>query len=261
MYKIVVIEDEVYLRKGLVVTTNWETYGCQVVAEFDLPQDALPQLEKIQPDIIITDIRMPGMTGLEMIELLKEELDCVYIIISGYDDFQYAKQSIELGVVGYLLKPIEDDELERILTRAVDQVRRNAVYKLMMTEKEHYSGDGIRHVFYDFEEQVLNIKDMYLEKALLAIRENYTQEIGVRLLAEKLSISESYLFKLFKKKTGYTILEWITYFRIKEALKLMRQTDMKVYEVAVTVGYKDVRHFSQVFKKYLGTTPTEFRNT
>lgn len=97
------------------------------------------------------------------------------------------------------------------------------------------------------------------EDAITLIRENYMHECSVHSLAEQLNVSESYLFKLFKSKTGYAVLEWMTYYRINKAISLMRERGLRVYEVAERVGYKDVRYFCSLFKKYTGLNPSEIR--
>ncbi len=253
-YKVAVIEDEEYLRRGLILTTDWEALGCYVVGEFGSPAAALNQLPTLHPDIVLSDIRMPGINGLEMIQALQKELNCVYIVISGFDDFTYAQQSIELGVMGYLLKPIDDDELARTIRKATAILEK----RQPAAPAENEIGEGA--LYHSFEYQAETAKDHFLQKALALIQTRYNQDdISVKWLAHELNASESYLYKLFKVKTSYTIHDWITHYRMKLAMKLMKDAQLRIYEIAREVGYRDVRHFSSVFKKHFNLTPTEYR--
>lgn len=261
MNKVIIIEDEVYLRRGIACTVDWEAHQCILIGEFDNPQQVFDQLPGLMPDIIITDIRMPGMTGLDMIKkLLGKGMDCAFIIISGFDDFQYAKTALDLGVVGYLLKPIDDDELQEALVRAIGALEQRRKLQHIQNNQT-FELTGSASLFLDLEHRSLaGFKDHLVEKALLLIRENYMHEYTVNQLAKELNISESSLFKLFKSKTGYAASEWLTYYRISKAIALMRENGLRVYEAAEQVGYKDVRYFSSLFKKYTGVKPSDFLN-
>ena len=107
MLSVVVVEDEKVLRKGLVLTTPWVDYGCKIIGEAENGFTGKELIRKVQPDIVITDVIMPGMNGIEMIKNLAGKTNTEYVIISGYADFEFAQTAIELGVKRYLLKPIE----------------------------------------------------------------------------------------------------------------------------------------------------------
>src|SRR5690554_1419626 len=103
MKKIVIVEDEILVKKGLVLTTDWEKLGCRVVGEAENGLQGIEVIEKLKPDIVLTDVRMPGMNGIEMIERLKGKVEAEYIILSAYSEFSYAKKAISLGVREYLV--------------------------------------------------------------------------------------------------------------------------------------------------------------
>lgn len=118
MYKVMVVDDEKFIRKGIINRTRWEEYGFSVAAEADNGQEALQLLEEVSPEAVFVDIRMPVMDGLEFIrEALKRFPRVVYIIMSAYSDFSYAQEAIRLGVEDYILKPINKEEMGKVLDK------------------------------------------------------------------------------------------------------------------------------------------------
>jgi len=258
MLSVVVVEDEKVLRKGLVLTTPWADYGCKIIGEAENGFIGEQLIKKVQPDIVLTDIIMPGMNGIEMIKRLKGKTNSEYAIISGYADFEFAQTAIELGVKRYLLKPIEDsklietmEEITQAVIRKKDNVHQMNVYRQNLDHDLFFKEYISKHNS-DYREK-------YLEEALRLIRKHYAEVISAKDVAEYLEISESSFVKIFKNKTGYTFLKYLTLYRIKNSVKLLTDKPLRVSEVANLVGYTDCRYFGDVFKKYLGMTPLEYR--
>jgi len=256
--KVMIVEDEQYLRKGLILSTPWERYGCRVVGEAGNAIEGLGLARKLKPDIVITDIKMPRMSGLEMIEQLQPQLECEFILISGYNDFAYAKQALKYGVKGYLVKPIDDDELDEVLRGTVEVVEQNRYYRLVMEELEQRD-DGRPSFFVPPDIPAFDSKEKYISKAVRVIQDNCARDITAKDVADALFISESYLSKLLRKNTGYTFLKLLTEIRIRKAIELMQDETAKIYEIAYQTGYRDPRYFSAIFKKVVGVTPSEYR--
>ncbi|MFC4596694.1 response regulator transcription factor [Cohnella hongkongensis] len=254
MIKIIVIEDEHLLRKGLVMTTPWQDYGCEVIGEVGDGLEGVRLIDKLRPDIVITDIRMPGLDGIEMMRRSRETSDTEFILITGFSDFKYAKAAVDLGAQGFILKPIDDEELDAVLTKTVEAVCRKREYDLALRERsaDHIGLHG--KLAYGAKPN-----DRYLSEAIAYIEANVERNFSLKNIADHLHISESYLSKLFKSKTSYTFLEYCTNYRIKKAAELLMDERNKVYEIADKVGYPDSRYFSTLFKKQIGLTPTEFR--
>ena len=117
MYRVLLVEDEEIIRKGIRYSVPWEEYGCSVVAEAENGAVGEEKIAELRPDIVITDIRMPDMDGLEMLREGRAVCPFHAIIISGYGEFDYAQQAIRLGVAEYLLKPVDVNELKNCLRR------------------------------------------------------------------------------------------------------------------------------------------------
>ena len=112
MYRIIVADDEEELRRAIIRKIQWEEIGFQVVGEAENGAEALELVEKLEPDLILTDIRMPFISGVELARQIREIRPSTQIaFLSGYDDFSYAQQAIQYNIISYMLKPISMIEL------------------------------------------------------------------------------------------------------------------------------------------------------
>lgn len=251
MLKVLVVDDEIFVRRGIVMETDWDSLGCMVVGECGNGTEGLEAARKYGPDIIVCDIRMPKMDGLEMVETLRREGNRAYVVfLTAYSDFVYARTAIRLGAVDYLLKPFEDGELENTILRIRSRIEENRL-----------SGEKKEKEILSHAKLGRSDKSKYVMEALGYIGEHYKDpELGVREIAETLGLSESHLSHVFKKETDYTVNAYITRCRIAAAMKLLGNCRYKVYEVAEMTGYKDTTYFSTIFKKLTGLNPSEYQN-
>ncbi|MEG0542047.1 MAG: response regulator, partial [Angelakisella sp.] len=235
-------------RRGIVLSVDWSHMDCVVVGEAANGEEGLETVLRHQPDLVITDIKMPRMDGIEMIAALREHgCESHFIILTAYGDFQYAQSAIKLGVNDYLLKPFEDEELTA------------AVAKVQTAAKQHTPDSkeaGL--LFRPVSEK--GSKSKYVEQAIGYMRENYARDLTVTEAAEFLGLSEGHLSRIFKKETDYTFMSYLTNYRIHMAMELLRDCRLKVYEVAAQVGYTDTAYFSNLFKKLVGVSPSEYQD-
>ena len=118
LYRIILEDAEEEVRKGIIRKIDWEALGFQVVGDAENGQDALEKIEQLEPDVVMTDIRMPYMDGLTLTSWIRQKYPSVKVLIfSGFDDFEYAQKAIKLNVTEYILKPVNVEELTRILNR------------------------------------------------------------------------------------------------------------------------------------------------
>nr|WP_326185699.1 response regulator [uncultured Oscillibacter sp.] len=239
MMKVVVVEDEELVRRGVVLAVDWASVDCVVVGEAADGWEGLEVIRRYQPDLIITDVKMPKLDGIEMLRQLRAEGNRAYVVLlTAYGDFSYAQAALKLGAVDYLLKPFHDGELEAI-------VQRLRAIKQSQAALDLPSGGE---------------KSKYVMEAMRYIAEHYNApDISVGSVAASLNISEGHLSHVFKKETSYTISNYITSYRIRIAMELLRDCRSRVYEVAEQVGYRDITYFSSTFKKVTGMTPSEYQ--
>lgn len=243
--KVLVVEDEEMIRKGIVLAVDWAAMDCVVVGEAASGVEALEAVERLNPSLIITDLKMPRMDGIEMLRCLRERGNHVYVIIlTAYDSFTYAQSALRLGAVDFLLKPFHDGDLEQ----AVTALRR----RMGGAEREEPALPGLKK----------GDKSKYVLEAMDYIGKHYQDpNISISDIALDLGISEGHLSRTFKKETDYTLLNYLTRYRIHKAMELLRDCRVKVYEVAAQVGYRDITYFSATFKRVTGLTPSEYQDT
>lgn len=249
MMKVLVVEDEEFIRKGLVYTYDWLAAGCVVVGEAKDGESGLEMIQQLSPDIVITDIRMGEMDGLEMIRRGQETNTFYSILLTGYSEFEYAKRALTLRVTEYLLKPVDEEKL----TAAIDKIREER------ERQPSAEGEGLAQPLAD-PESLMKSREInyYVGCALQIIKEQYAQRINIGRVAESIGVSESYLSRKFKEETGSTFVEFLNKYRIRKAAVLLRRGGMRINEIAALVGFEEYKRFSEVFKKYTGMTCSEF---
>ena len=415
MFKLLIVDDEYIVRAGIRKTVDWENYDIEIVGEASDGVRGMELALEKKPDIIMTDVRMQTMGGLDLLRQIKESgLDCEVIIISGYEEFEYVREALRCGAFSYLVKPVDNDELietvlsatkklsesrntkkyferlsgelssvkrqflremlfgtivnEKAITENLEfynigikpessiavyiEVNTDSAYRediplnknqdfagilkniiqehvfsaidtpavfldinknefaVILNTPENYFSGNLRALFRECARQfesacnttlLIGIGDSVrkigqignsfqnakkclqsrnilkgsssviafddinnlgykreIQEAIRYICENYANQITIEMVASELYISASYLMHIFKDEMGKTFNECLTEYRIITAKELLSLNKYKIYEVSNMVGYKDVKYFSQIFKKYCGVTPREY---
>ena len=234
------IDDEQTSFEIVKATIDWASMGISLEYAESAHQ-AMDMIKSDIPDIILTDIMMPGMDGFELIEWIKaNSYNCEIIILTAYGTFEYARKALDYGVTGYLLKPINETELKELINKAV--------YNLNQNSKQ---ADHINAVNYSLP---VRLACEYIEK-------NFQENINLNKISNYVSLSKNYFCNIFKKETGITIWDYLIRIRMEEAKRMLLETEQKTYEISERVGYDDPSYFGRLFKKYTGFTPMEFRES
>lgn len=123
MYKVMLVDDEVWVLRGLEGIIDWHKMGFKIVGKFTNAKDALDKLKESDVDVLITDIRMGGISGLELMKMALEVKSGIkFVVVSGYSEFTYAKKALQLGALDYLLKPITEEELKKVLIKVKKEI-------------------------------------------------------------------------------------------------------------------------------------------
>lgn len=248
MLKVVIVEDEELLRKGLVFTFNWQAMGCVVIGEADNGLTGQQLIERLKPDIVITDIKMPKMDGLSMLSQLKH-LDFESLVMSGFEEFDYAKRALELKVTKYLTKPIDESELRSALMELKPKIEIKRQIKHMSQEQEP--------LLADLNQPALHY-DAYTQKAIRFIQANYASRIRLSDVADAAGVSVGYISKVFKETTSYSINDYLNRFRITKALEYLQSDEYKLFEIANLCGFSEYKYFHHVFTHYLNCAPNVY---
>lgn len=248
---IVIVDDEPRTRQGLQRTLESWNNGEFTILTAESGEDVLRIAEEKKIHILLSDIRMPEMTGLQLLKTLKEKgIAPVVIIISAYSEFEYAQEALRLGVVNYLLKPIGKKKLIEAVEEAVKimekQVRAGMIEKLV-DEK-----------LVDTNNKVDSVKDT-IRKAISYIDQHLKDEFTLKDVAAHVHLNSSYFSVLFKDQVNMNFSEYVTRRRIQRAKELVITTNLPINEIAEEAGYKTSKYFIKIFKEIEGMTPSVYR--
>jgi len=248
MYRVLLVEDEKQIREGLRQLIENLIGGFKIVGEAANGKEGLELARIERPDIIITDIRMPVMNGIDMISGIRGQFSDIDIyILSGYEEFEYAKQALKYRVTDYLLKPISRIELAQTLKR----YKENQQAKNL---KEWCTEDGTTEGTSHNSRKIIREVKEYVQQHL-------DQNVTLQEVAEKVYLNAQYLSYLFKYETGQNYVDFVTEERMNKAKMLLKDTNLKIREVSVMCGYTHEKYFMSVFKQNVGVTPSQYRES
>lgn len=246
--KLLIVDDEPIIRDGIKALVDLEGLGIEEIFEAENGEQAYKLFELNQPDIVLADINMPRMNGLEFSEKIKRLKPEVRIaLITGYDYFDYARQAIKIGVEDYVLKPVSRSDITALLSELVAKVRNDRDRQRVDAIIEGQAAETIGSL--DYKQQIIK----WLQEHI------YDETMSLNALAEYMGLSTGYLSGLFKKEFGQSFKEYVLSKRLDQAKILMLSSSMKNYEIGEAIGISDANYFSAVFKKHVGMSPNAFR--
>lgn len=255
-YRIMIVDDEHIVRDAIASSLPWKENGVTVAMAASNAIEALEYLKEHEVDLVLTDIKMPVIDGIELLKRVRADNENVdFIILSGYADFTYAQEALRNGARDYLLKPLDEGALlhavlkcksEKENKQFLTEVGNNPVFSRLRKTPEkssHYS-QTIQKMMQLVQEEISN-EDLSLKW----------------ISSQKLFLNENYLGKVFQKEVGQKFSAWLLDKRMLLAMELLAgEEDVLVLDVARAAGFgENSQYFSSTFKKYTGYTPTEYR--
>jgi len=232
-----IVEDEPLERLCLRKMIQKRFFNINILEDAINGPDAVDKAKIYRPDIILMDVRLPEATGLEAQKSIIRFLPNVKtIILTAYNEFDYAQEAIKYGVVEYLPKPVKPSDLQVSIDLAIESLIK----------------DGIQN------RNVVVDKDI-LKKVLHYINHNYCSELTINTLAELVHFNPQYFSRYFKKEMGITFTEYVTKLRVEKAKKLLIETNYPIYRIAAELGFSDPAYFNRVFLKYEKQTPYKYK--
>jgi two-component system response regulator YesN len=249
MFKILIVDDEPLIRKGIVSLVNYNELNISQVFEASNGKEALEVFEQKLPDMILADINMPKMNGLEFAARAKAMKPNVKIaIITGYDYFDYVQKALKNGVDDYILKPVSKADIKEAIMKLINKIE---------NERSHYE---VLSLMQDLKEEIPNHQPEYKKSMDEIIEKNISNsQFSLSFLGDKMGLSTGYLSALFKQIYGVTFQEYILNKRLDKAKILLLSSNRKVYEIAALVGFEDPNYLSATFKKKLGYSPNQYK--
>ena len=243
MINLLIVDDESIFRTGLKTLIENEFTGVNVI-EAENGLDAFEIIQENTIDGMFLDINMPRMSGLELLETLKEKAfkKIPTIIVSGFDDFEYARRAIRNEVYDYLLKPLTPNESRENVRKLLEKIKaeksdNNENAEIISTENLSVLSDSI-------------VK--YVEA-------HYKEDFSIGRMADELGYNANYISQAFKNETGIKLNDYIRNYRIERAKELLKRGSHKITDIAAEVGISNTQYFSTVFKTLVGCTPQEYR--
>ncbi|MEJ9162291.1 response regulator transcription factor [Paenibacillus graminis] len=249
---ILVVDDEPRTRQGIRQTLELWAAGRYIVETADNGIDARERLLHGRVHLLITDVRMPEVSGLDLIRSLEGQVrKPVIIVISGYAEFDYVQQALRLGAVNYLLKPLDKEELVQVVEAALkqeeEQQRREKLEKL------------VDHKLMEIDPDTAGMGEP-VKEALAYVEQHLHEQLTMAEVAGRIHLNASYFSVLFKEQTGVPFSEYLSRLRIQRAKELLLQTSLPIVEIGERVGYRTDKYFIKVFKSLEDMSPSRYRH-
>jgi YesN/AraC family two-component response regulator len=241
MLKVMIVDDEKSIRNILKNIISREFKKIKIVGEAASGIEAINIIDELLPDILFVDIKMPFMDGIRLSNIIIKRYPKIKIIVlTAFDEFDYARKCLRIGVCEYLLKPVVRDEIKNSLNKIIINLSEE---KINVDNDDYYVKDN--HI-------IDNIK-IYIEN-------NYKKyDINLNLISQLFGFNTSYLSRLFKKETGQNLTDYIIKCRMEKAIEYAKEGKF-MYVTAKNVGIPDPNYFGKCFKKYTKKTYSDYIN-
>ncbi|MHA7583893.1 response regulator transcription factor [Paenibacillus vandeheii] len=248
MWRTLIVEDEQYARASLRKLFAKANVPFEIIGEAVNGEEGLQLIRQLQPDVVISDIFMPLMDGVRLLQLTRKEgYECRFVMLTAVSEFEYARQALEYGASGYLMKlSLDLKELTQTMDKVAGELTR--MDKLRLADK--WFPDKTAQEPTDHPE---------LNRMITYIEEHFAEDVTLKRLAEYVRMDASYVSDLFKKKTGITMTHFIQNRRVQAAKMLLTETEKTVSEIGRLVGFENDNYFIKIFKRWCGLTPNEYR--
>lgn len=250
MYKLLIVDDEPLVRRGITTLVDLQALGIDTVYEAANGQEGLVLFQQHQPELVLVDVNMPKMNGLDLAAEIKGlNPDTRIAIITGYDYFDYAVTALKIGVEDYILKPVTRGDVSEVLA------------KLIARCEEGRQHQEVARVLHTLLKDSGAETDRSMTETIQAIidRELQNSSFSLVSLAGQMGFSAGHLSGVFKKLLGQPFQDYVLARRLEQAKLLLLTTELKNYEIAEAVGFDDVNYFSTRFRKRFGFSPRQYK--
>lgn len=248
MYNVLIVDDEPWALKGIENSFNWQDHSFNVITTTTNPSEALHSILTNQPHVVFSDIRMPNISGLDLLaEARKHQIDCEFIFISGFAEFSYAQEALRKGAYDYLLKPLDLDIANQLLIK---------LHKFLC--KKSKNTDSLNSV-QPHVAAPIKCNNKTFNELVSYLQSNIHLNLSLSQLAKQFHLNPNYCCLLFKKQLDCTYSEYVTHLRMQKARQLLLTTNLDISDICSQVGFNDYYYFNKVFKKTFELPPSEYR--
>lgn len=233
-----IVDDDSYSVEATYMMIPWNELGVSHIEKIYSPAGLAERIMEKHPHIVFIDIEMGNVSGLDIVKkCIEQNSETLFVIISGHDNFNYAQTAVNLGIIYYLLKPLDIEEVSALKDKLLKSIKDR-----WNINPEEPSGDLWKNILY------------YIEN-------NYSRKLQAQDICSELYISTTTFYNCFKANTDRTFTEYLTEFRLKKAKHLLLYSRKSVSEIAELIGIKDPYYFNKIFKKHIGVTAYEYRKS
>jgi YesN/AraC family two-component response regulator len=251
MIRTLIVDDEIYARKGLISVLPWEKFGFKIIGEASSGEKALEFLQNHGADVVFTDLTMPGMSGFDLMrETGNRYPDMRTVVLTCHQDFGFIQEAMRLGAIDYIVKTqLEKEKLEEVLERIANRIKHD-------NKKigEYYPGPD-NELGKRYSEEVVSS----INNAVQFIHDRLLAGIHQEEVAKAVNMSRGYFSVCFKDIVGTPFGDYVRSLKIQTAEKLLRKTNKPIYWIAGQLGFQDEKYFSKIFREQIGMTPSEYR--
>lgn len=238
-FTVIVVDDEKLITRNIAAKIEKVNPAYKVIQLAYDGEQAFDLTKKYLPDVVFSDIKMPVLDGLKLLQRLRINFPSIKVVmVSGYSDFDLVRDALQQDAFDYLLKPIKEEELRKTLQK---------LEKYLRAQRQDYALP-----------QGASSTDI-VERVLAFLQQNYAQDIEFTQIADSYHVSSAYLSKIFKDIVGMTPTRYRNEYRIGISKELLAKTDMPIITIAERVGFSDQFYFSKIFKRITGESPAQFR--
>jgi two-component system response regulator YesN len=253
--RVMILDDEANIVKGLAFMIGKFRIPHSEVIPMTDPAEALASLKEEPVDLIIVDIKMPGIPGLKFIEEAQKTGPCRFVILSGYSDFSYAQRAIHLRVKEYLVKPVDEAALYRIVSGVFREI-----YHIAPEDYRELSSLALTPELCDFDGSAAHYSK-HMRDILQFIHKNISGDVSAIRLADATRLHPAYVSSIFIKEMGMGLNKYVQSLRLMKAMQMLTDgTNLSIAGIAAALGYTNERQFFRMFKKLTRMTPGQFRN-
>ena len=241
MYNAYIVDDEKMAVNDMIDSIPWLENGFEVIGFNTDPETAIREIIEMKPDVVFCDLKMPGCDGIKLIQRIKEhEIYPEFIMLSAYAEFEASREFFRMGGLDYILKPLDHDSAALVL----EKTGRKMASKYNQTPSVQF-----------VPTQSVNFDDL-----VEYVTASFSKKITLVDLSEKFNMSQTYICDLFAKHYESTLKIFITNLRMKEASRLISESNSPLKEIAIFCGYSDYYYFCKVFKTHFDKSPSDYRD-
>lgn len=258
MIKTLIVDDEKYVRKGLIAVFPWNSFGFNIIGEASSVDKALEILSINQVDLVITDLTMPIKSGFDLMKELSQSYPEIFVVVlTCHQEFSYIQEALRSGAIDYIVKTqLEKEKVEEVLQRIASKIMHYKTFTNVYANDEKMSDlpvDMGQELHYS--DEVIAC----ISSAVKYIKNNLFSSINQSDVAKAVNISRSYFSICFKDIMKKSFSDYVKDLKIQKAKESLLQTNKTIYAIAEQLGFKDEKYFSKMFREYTGFTPSEFR--